>query len=70
MDHDLTVNRETLRQWIAARGCGSRYLDEEFLAEWNRRFACKPVEAADAHRPLRSDQNPASILGASAIECC
>ena len=40
----------------------NRYLDEEFLKEWNRRFTCKPVEAADAHRPLRKDQNAASIL--------
>ena len=40
----------------------NRYLEEEFLKQWNRRFTCQPVEAADAHRPLRSDQNAASIL--------
>ena len=40
----------------------NRYLEEEFLKEWNGRFTCQPVEAADAHRPLRSDQNAASIL--------
>ena len=40
----------------------NRYLEEEFLEEWNRRFTCEPAEAADAHRPLRSDQTPASIL--------
>ena len=40
----------------------NRYLEEEYLAEWNGRVTCKPVEAADAHRPLRTEQNPASIL--------
>ena len=40
----------------------NRYLEEEFLEEWNRRFTCEPAEATDAHRPLRKDQNPASIL--------
>ena len=36
----------------------NRYLEEEFLEECNRRFTCQPAEAADAHRPLRNDQNP------------
>ena len=40
----------------------NRYLEEEFLEEWNCRFTCQPAEAAEAHRPLRNDQNPASIL--------
>ena len=40
----------------------NRYLEEGFLEEWNRRFTCEPAEATDAHRPLRKDQNPASIL--------
>jgi len=40
----------------------NRYLQQEFLPEWNQRFAKKPASALDAHRPLRKDQKLASIL--------
>ena len=30
----------------------NRYLDEEYLAEHNERFACEPAAAADFHQAL------------------
>ena len=40
----------------------NRYLEQEFVAEWNRRFRRPPAAGADAHRRLRSDHDLASIL--------
>jgi len=40
----------------------NRYLEQEFVPGWNRRFRCLPAEQADAHRPLRTDQKLVSIL--------
>lgn len=40
----------------------NRYLQEEFIPEWNARFARKPASELDAHRPLRKQQQLASIL--------
>ena len=40
----------------------NRFLDEVYLAEWNRRFGREPASRADAHRSVRPDQNLASIL--------
>ena len=40
----------------------NRYLEQEFVAEWNRRFTRRPAEGADAHRCLRPDHDLASIL--------
>ena len=40
----------------------NRYLEQQFVAEWNGRFTRPPAEKADAHRPLRKDHALASIL--------
>ena len=40
----------------------NRYLQQEFVPQWNERFTRSPAEKADAHRRLRRDQNLASIL--------
>jgi transposase len=40
----------------------NRYLQQQFVAQWNERFTRPPAEKADAHRRLRRDQNLASIL--------
>jgi Homeodomain-like domain len=40
----------------------NRYLEQEFVPGWNRRFRRRPAEQADAHRPLRTDQKLVSIL--------
>jgi hypothetical protein len=40
----------------------NRYLQEEFIPEWNARFTRKPAAELDAHRPLRKEQQLASIL--------
>ncbi len=39
-----------------------RYLDEVFVAQWNRRWSKAPASKADAHRPLDEEQDAASIL--------
>ena len=31
----------------------NKYLKEDFLSFWNRRFTVKPKSSADAHRPLK-----------------
>jgi hypothetical protein len=40
----------------------NRYLREEFVPEWNGRFARRPASDLDAHRPLRKDHKLESIL--------
>lgn len=40
----------------------NRFLEQVYLAEWNRRFRREPASRADAHRSLRKDQKLASIL--------
>ena len=40
----------------------NEFLDNSYLPEWNRRFRRAPACAEDAHKPLRKDQNLASIL--------
>ncbi|MGH9510377.1 MAG: ISNCY family transposase [Terriglobales bacterium] len=39
-----------------------RYLQAVFVPEWNGRWAKPPADNQDAHRPLRKDQDLASIL--------
>lgn len=39
-----------------------RYLQEQFVPEWNQRWAKQPASSEDAHRLVRKDQNLASIL--------
>ncbi len=40
----------------------NEYLEREFLAQWNERFAVEPGSAVDAHRPLDKTLELASIL--------
>lgn len=40
----------------------NRYLQQEFVPQWNERFTRPPAEKADAHRRLRRDHDLASIL--------
>ena len=43
----------------------NRFLVEEYLPDWNRRFCHAPTSPADAHRPLGRGQELASILSYS-----
>lgn len=38
------------------------YLEQEYLARWNRQFAVEPAQGNDAHRPLRAEHDLAAIL--------
>jgi biotin operon repressor len=40
----------------------NRYLEQEFEADWKKRFGQAAAEEQDAHRPLRADQDLGSIL--------
>jgi transposase len=40
----------------------NRYLEEEYLPLWNRRFTTEPAKAANAHRPLLPEHDLAAIL--------
>ena len=40
----------------------NRYLEEQFLPFWNRRFTVEPATGTDAHRPLGREHNLAAIL--------
>lgn len=40
----------------------NRYLEEQFLPEWNERFTVKPNEEFDAHRPIGEKLQMESIL--------
>jgi hypothetical protein len=40
----------------------NRYLEEEFLKEWNERFTVPPASGVDAHRPLTELHGLESIL--------
>jgi transposase len=40
----------------------NRYLELEYLPQWSSRFTRAPASPADAHRPLRAEQDLAAIL--------
>ena len=40
----------------------NRYLELEYLPQWNSRFSREPANPSDAHRPLRGEQDLAAIL--------
>jgi DNA-binding Lrp family transcriptional regulator len=40
----------------------NRYLEQEYLPLWNRRFTVEPANATDAHRPRRGEHDLAAIL--------
>jgi hypothetical protein len=40
----------------------NRYLEEEFLKEWNERFTVQPASGVDAHRPMTEPLSLESIL--------
>jgi len=40
----------------------NRYLELEYLPQWNSRFTREPANPTDAHRPLRAEQDLAAIL--------
>src|SRR5208337_1763230 len=40
----------------------NRYLELEYLPQWDSRFTWKPASPSDAHRPLRAEQDLAAIL--------
>jgi transposase len=40
----------------------NQFLEDVYLPEWNRRFRREPASCTDAHRSVRKDQNPTSIL--------
>ena len=61
--------QDRLVKALRRRGASSleeanRYLEQQFEAWWNERFARPPAERADAHRKLRADQRLESILSA------
>jgi len=40
----------------------NEFLEERFLPEWNQRFARRPAQVQDAHRPLAAEMELASAL--------
>ena len=48
---DRLIKKMRLRG-IVEYEAANRYLDEEYLAEHNERFACEPAAAADFHQAL------------------
>ena len=50
-DRDRLVKGMRL-EGISTIAEANRYLEKEFLPQWNRRFTVKPDSSADAHRPL------------------
>jgi biotin operon repressor len=40
----------------------NHYLELEYLPQWSSRFTIEPANPADAHRPLRAEQDLAAIL--------
>jgi len=47
---------------IQSAEAANEFLDQVYLEEWNRRFQRAPACSTDAHKPLRKDQQLASIL--------
>jgi hypothetical protein len=47
---------------VSTMEAGNRYLKEDFLPKWNKRFARAAAQATDAHRPIGPQQDLASAL--------
>jgi transposase len=47
---------------VATRAQANALLDKKLIADFNRRFAVAPAQAADAHRPLGAEHHLAAIL--------
>jgi hypothetical protein len=57
IERSFGTMQDRLVKGLRRAGAGSleeanRYLEDEFLPEWNRRFVVKAASKADAHRPI------------------